>query len=194
MHLKKSLLVSGYTALILGISAAGYSFAGDHAEAKNYGHAFHDENGKINLASMDFARDWESLGTWSVDANDDGEVNELHKVFASPGTISHFNEHGSFEDGTVLVKELHAVETNALKTGQASSSTGAFGIFVMIKDSSNQFDGKPNWDKGWGWAFFEPDEPNEDVMPLNKCIECHIPAQDTDWVYTFGYPALKTSE
>jgi hypothetical protein len=63
----------------------------------------------------------------------------------------------------------------------------------MIKDSKNRFSGNPLWGDGWGWAFFKAGDSTNSITRDYKaeCIGCHIPAKQTDWVYTQGYPSLK---
>jgi hypothetical protein len=45
---------------------------------------------------------------------------------------------------------------------------------------------------GWGWALFKADAPDVQVATDFKkdCLGCHIPAQQTEWVYVNGYPVL----
>ena len=62
----------------------------------------------------------------------------------------------------------------------------------MVKDSENRFAENPIWGDGWGWALFKPDDKGKNVSRDYKvdCLGCHIPAKDTDWVYTEAYPTL----
>lgn len=149
---------------------------------------FVDAEGNIHLARINYRLDWEMLGTWSVDADSDGKLDELHWVYASPGTVDYFRKHKTFADGTVLIKDLHSVEMHKLKTGDANNSTGPFATFVMVRDTSGAHKDHANWHDGWGWGLFEAGENDKNVMPLSKCLECHEPVKDKDWVYSFGYP------
>jgi len=52
------------------------------------------------------------LGTWAVAADHGQGSQELHVVYASPGTITAYRrETDIFPDGTVLVKEVHFAAT-----------------------------------------------------------------------------------
>ncbi len=73
------------------------------------------------------------------------------------------------------------------------SATGEYKQwFVMVKDSQNRFDDNPIWGEGWGWALFKPDnlEQNQAENHKTDCLACHVPAKNTDWIYTDAYPAL----
>jgi hypothetical protein len=47
-------------------------------------------------------------GTWTVAADESLGSQQLHVVYASPGTIDAYRSSGHFPDGTVLVKEVFA--------------------------------------------------------------------------------------
>lgn len=155
---------------------------------------FIDQAGNFKMKLLDYRGTWENMGVWSVDSDEDGTLNEAHFVFASPGTSEAYQATGKFPDGTVLVKELRDVETSSLKTGKAATAEGVKGYFVMIKDTQKRFPDNGNWVNGWGWAYFEPDDLEFDVMPTSKCIECHEPAEDTDWVYIDYYKAFNRGQ
>ena len=42
-------------------------------------------------------------------------------------------------------------------------------------------------------VLFEAKNPTENVSTGydTSCLPCHSPVEDSDWVYTFGYPELK---
>jgi hypothetical protein len=63
----------------------------------------------------------------------------------------------------------------------------------MVKDEKGRFNNNPNWGNGWGWALFKANDPTKNVSTnfQDDCIGCHVPAQDTGWVYIQGYPTLK---
>ncbi len=65
--------------------------------------------------------------------------------------------------------------------------------FVMVKDKTNRFPDNPIWGDGWGWALFEAKDPTKNTTTNYRisCIGCHIPVEETDWVYVQGYPELK---
>lgn len=44
------------------------------------------------------------LGSWTVL---DPKGNQMHSVYASPGTAAYYRRNKAFADGTVLAKETH---------------------------------------------------------------------------------------
>ena len=93
----------------------------------------------------------------------------------------------------MLVKEVHESKSDRLTTGHASWSTDTKIWFVMIKDQKERFKNSDHWGDGWGWALFEAADPSKNVSAGydTSCLACHVPAEDSDWVYTYGYPDLK---
>ena len=148
------------------------------------------QTGQINLPEPAYLKDWPMLGIWAH-AGDD-EVAELHTVYASPGAIEAYLENRTFADGTVIVKELRHTKTEDMTTGRVSHASDLFGWFVMVKDSQNRFPDNPLWGDGWGWAYFDASDPTATVTEdyEGECIGCHVPAEETDWIYVYGYPVL----
>lgn len=134
---------------------------------------------------------WPTLGAWST-ADETGAQNGMHQVYTSPGAIESFQQNGTFADGTVLVKEVRGAATASLSTGAASYATEKQVWFVMIKDASGRFPDNALWGDGWGWALFEAKQPLKQAATNYEvdCKGCHIPAEDTDWIYTEAYPVL----
>ncbi|MEO1028101.1 MAG: cytochrome P460 family protein, partial [Pseudomonadota bacterium] len=62
----------------------------------------------------------------------------------------------------------------------------------MVKDKEGRYPDSALWGDGWGWGFFGADDPGKLVTTDYKleCKSCHVPAKDTDWIYTRAYPAL----
>lgn len=151
-----------------------------------------DQDGNISLPT-DYKRNWAHLGGWAVSRKPGEAIHEMHAVYTQPETIAAYNKSGEFPDGAVLVKEVHAAETDGLTTGHAAWSTNIRIWFVMIKDRKQRFKDNDHWGDGWGWALFEAKDPTKNVSVGydTSCLGCHIPAEDSDWVYTFGYPELK---
>ena len=144
-----------------------------------------------DIALPDGFETWPTLGSWST-ADAEGIQNGMHQVYASPGTIEGFRQSGSFPDGSVLVKEVRGAATANLSTGAASYATEKQVWFVMIKDAQGRFEDNALWGDGWGWALFEAADPAKQAATDYKvdCQGCHIPAQETDWIYTSAYPVL----
>lgn len=147
-------------------------------------------DGKGNIRRPAAYRDrYQTLGVYAVL---DPKGNEMHYTYASPGTAEFYRKNKKFADGTVLVKEVFATNHARLTTGDAHWAQGTKVWFVMIKDDKGRFPGNPLWGDGWGWALFKSDAPDTQIATNFKkdCLGCHIPAQDTDWVYVNGYPVL----
>ena len=162
-----------------------------HEEARFSPHV--DRDGNISLPKG-YKQTWVHLGDWAVAKKPGEAIHEIHNVYTQPETIGAFNKTGQFPDGTVLVKEVRKTEQGRLTTGHAAWSTDVKIWFVMIKDRKKRFDDSEHWGDGWGWALFEAEDPSKNVSAGydTSCISCHAPAEDTDWVYTYGYPELRT--
>jgi len=154
-----------------------------------------DKEGKISLPAG-YKQNWTHLGSWAVSKKAGESTHEMHDVYTQPETVATFNKTGEFPDGTVLVKEVRHTKTDDLTTGHASWSTDVKIWFVMIKDQKGRFEDSDHWGDGWGWALFEAKDPTKNVSAGydTSCLSCHAPVEDTDWVYTYGYPSLKQPE
>jgi len=135
---------------------------------------------------------YQSLGTWAIAADSGRGSKEMHEVYASPGTIEAFRRGGRFPDGAVLVKEVFGTSTMGMTTGTVSHAVALKGWFVMVKDGRNSHPGNPLWGDGWGWSWFDADQPLKTTSTNYKtdCQGCHVPAKSTDWIYVSGYPVL----
>jgi Cytochrome P460 len=141
---------------------------------------------------------YQSLGTWAVAvdlmrAGPGQGSKELHVVYASPGTIAAFRKDGRFPDGAVLVKEVFQAATGRMTTGTVSHADTLMGWFVMVKDTNGRYAGNKLWGDGWGWSWFDADNPSKTTSTDYKvnCLPCHVPARASDWIYVEGYPPLK---
>jgi hypothetical protein len=65
--------------------------------------------------------------------------------------------------------------------------------FMMVKDDKNSHPDNKLWGNGWGWSWFDADNPTKTTSKefRSDCLGCHIPARATDWIYVYGYPGLK---
>jgi hypothetical protein len=164
-----------------------------------------DTQGNLRVPAA-YRTTYEFLGTWAVAADQGQGSQELHVVYASPGTITAYRKDGHFPDGTVLVKEVYRAVTGQMTTGTISHADSLRGWFVMVKDSTGRYAAnKPVWGDGWGWSWFDAADPltssrnlplpGGGVEPTNdyrdNCKSCHMPAQASDWIYVDGYPPLK---
>jgi hypothetical protein len=156
------------------------------------GEAVVDDAGNLHVPDA-YRTTYQLLGSWAVAANQGQGSKELHVVYASPGTIAAYRKDGRFPDGAVLLKEVFEATNGRMTTGIVSHAETLKGWFVMVKDSNGRHPGKRLWGDGWGWSWFEADNPSETTSTDYKkdCLGCHVPARASDWVYVDGYPPLK---
>lgn len=188
MNVRRLLLVGLGLGLVTAVIAAGGT------QSSNEFSPPVDATGSISVP-RDYRR-WAFLGSWYVVAKGAGDTSGaagFHTVYTQPSTVEHFRKTGAFPDGAVLVKELLKAESGELTTGAASWPTHIEGWFVMVKDTRGRYARSPLWGNGWGWAFFNADDPNKTITTnwRTECLGCHVPAKSTDWVYTKGYPILQ---
>lgn len=148
----------------------------------------------LAVPSENYRETWVFLGSFSVLAEEpeDG-AKEMHAVYAEREAVRAYLASGTFPDGAKLVKDVFETKTEDLTTGTASYATHLAGRFVMVKDGQNsKADQSPLWGDGWGWAFYEGAETQRTVTTdyVSDCLGCHQPAQETDLLYTRGYPLL----
>lgn len=148
-----------------------------------------DDEGNISLPT-DFATDWSHLGSWAIAG--DGGVEGLHNVYAPKSDVEYFRANGEFADGAIMVKEVLSAQGAAHTTGEAYWADENQVWFIMVKDKLGRFPSNPLWGEGWGWALYESQDPSRQAATDYRvdCLGCHVPAQDTDWTYVYGYPTL----
>lgn len=150
-----------------------------------------DDKGNLRVPS-DYRTTYQMLGSWAVAKDDGPGSKDMHVVYASPGTIAAYRKDGHYPDGAVLVKEVFHATTGQMTTGTVSSAGTLVGWFVMVKDSVGRFPENKLWGEGWAWSWFDANNPQKTTSTDYKtdCLTCHVPAQQSDWIYTFGYPVL----
>jgi len=152
-----------------------------------------DASGNLHVPAG-YRTSYQFLGTWAIAADQGKGAQQIHDVYASPGAAAAFQKLGHFPDGTVLVKEVYAAATEPMTTGTVSHAQTLKGWFVLVKDSKNSHPGNKLWGDGWGWSWFDAGNTTTTTTKdyKSECLSCHIPAKDSDWIYTKGYPVLKT--
>ncbi len=161
---------------------------GAPAKAGAYG-VYVDSEGHIALPD-DFLTDWAHLGSWAVAK--DGGVEGIHNVYTPKEEVDYFRQNQEFRDGAMLVKEVRAARGAAHTTGDAHWGEDVQVWFLMVKDREGRFPDNPLWGDGWGWALYNGGDRATQVATDYKkdCLGCHIPAEKTDWTYTYAYPTL----
>ena len=189
-----SILGLSLVGLLTVISAAVHSSAAGRDATKNHSNAAEavvDPNGNLRVPA-DYRTSYQFLGSWAI-ANDKAQGSKgLHVVYASPGALEAYRKDGHFPDGSVLVKEVYETATGKMTTGTVSHAQKLQGWFVMVKDSKNSHPGNDLWGDGWGWSWFNADNPSKTTSSDYRiqCLTCHEPVRDTDLVYVQGYPQL----
>ena len=149
-----------------------------------------DKDGGIRLPE-DYRLKWIHLGSWFVEG--EPGKGQVHDVYTKPDAVAAFRKTGKFPPGTTLVKEIRASTGGKMTTGNVNWDGPIVQWFVMVKDKDTPtFPNNPNWGLGWGWGLYKIDDPKKNISTDYKidCKTCHIPARQTDWIYTHGYPIL----
>jgi hypothetical protein len=151
-----------------------------------------DAKGNLHVPS-NYRGLYEYLGTWAIAADSGPGSKQIHEVYASPGTIEAYRKTGKFPNGATLVKAVFATQTSPMTTGTVSRVGKLQGWFVMVRDDRNDHPGNPLWAHGWGWSWFDADQPEKTTSTSFEanCQACHTPVRKTDWVYTQGYAPLQ---
>jgi len=114
-----------------------------------------DSSGNIRKPSG-YRDHYQALGAYTV-LKPNG--NEVHAVYASPGTAECYRKAGKFADGTVLVKEVFGTDHAQLTTGDAHWASKTKVWFVLIKDQKGRYPGNPLWGDGWDGLSSSPTSP-----------------------------------
>ena len=78
----------------------------------NQSDAVVDSSGYLKVPA-DYRKIYQYLGSWAIAASQGQGSDQLHNVYASPGTIDNYRATGRFPDGAVLVKEVFGTSTSA---------------------------------------------------------------------------------
>jgi hypothetical protein len=183
--------IIGAVGLLALVSLAAYGQMGT-AASDRAAKGVVDANGNLRVPT-NYRTSYQFLGTWAVQEAPDKSPNQLHIVYASPGTIAAYRKHKRFPDGSVLVKEVFQTDTGPMKTGIVSRAQTLKGWFVMVKDTKDSHRGNALWGDGWAWSWFDADNPSKTTSTNYRvnCLPCHVPARATDWIYVQGYPPLE---
>ena len=175
--------------VLLSLAANGQT---DPAATDPAAEAVVDANGNLRVPAQ-YRTSYQFLGSWAVADGVGKSPNQLHVVYASPGTIAAYRRDKRFPDGSVLVKEVFQTATGPMKTGTVSRAQTLKGWFVMVKDSKDSHAGNALWGDGWAWSWFDADNPlkTKSTNYRVNCLPCHVPARATDLVYVQGYPPLE---
>jgi len=137
-------------------------------------------------------RTWVFAGTATTPKSHDPKAifPDFQNVYIDPVGYAYWKKHGTWKEGTILVKEL-------LRAGDTTSSVGNgffqgahFEVAATVKDSKRFPDMHGGWNY-FGYADFKKNKLNEKSPPLgNQCAACHMQnAIDGDVFYQY-YPVI----
>ena len=136
----------GLSAMVAVVAAVQMGSVAAENELKT--EAVADANGNLHVPDA-YRTTYQFLGTWAVAADPGQGSEELHVVYASPGTITAYRKDGHFPDGAVLVKEVCRAATGQVTTDTVSHANSLREL-VMVKDSSGRSVGNDLRGDGWG--------------------------------------------
>lgn len=120
---------------------------------------------------------------------------EFHSVYIDPASFEHYKRHGTWRDGTVLVKELVSVGSKAASSGAGYFMGEFLGLEVALKDATRF----PEESGHWGYFRFTdesggPPRQTATSLPAAACAACHIAGAADDLVFTQYYPVLRAAK
>ncbi len=153
--------------------------------------AMYDEEGA--LIRPQGYREWIYIGA-PLTPNDLNGGNaafpEFHNVYIDPASWAEYKKTGTFPDGTVVIKELISVGSNAASSGKGYFMGEFIGLEAAVKDSK-RFPREAN-----GWAYFSyghsyPLTEKATAQPQAACAQCHLTAPAGSMVFSQYYPVLR---
>jgi len=190
--------------LAFGVLAAIASFSAASSQtAKTVNQASFTDDGEAVLPTG--YRQWVFVGSpLTPNAMNEGEAPfpEYHNVYVEPSAFEHWNETGTWAEGTQLVKELVLIRLNDNDENGATAEVSGIGyqqgefagLELTVKDSERYSD------MAGGWAYFsfghqpEPYAETAAAFPEDSCNSCHEANADDDFVFTQFYPVLRAAK
>ena len=165
------------------------------ASAQDYPKPTFDAEGKLNRPDISY-REWVYVGT-PLTPNElnppEASFPEFHNVYIHPDDFKHWKNTGTFQDGTILIKELTTVGSKQAVSGIGYFMGEFIGLEATIKDS-NRFKNEPGY-----WAYFSfghsyPLADKAEAFPAAACNACHENSAKDDFVFTQYYPVLRAAK
>jgi hypothetical protein len=187
MHPSAQLSESDKTVLKNYVSGMAYLATYDSSRARALFEQFNEWQKGVGIDSIPVAsngvpyypdyKNWQAIST--TDAFSNGT---MRLILGNAVAVKAIKEHNTrnWPNGTVLAK----VQWDQMPDKEGNIHTGKFNqVEFMVKD-----DKKYASTEGWGWARFKtlqlvPDD--KEAMFETKCINCHKPVKDLDYVFTF---------
>jgi len=154
----------------------------------------YDEKGHVNRPVK--YRQWVYVGT-PLTPNKlnppEAAFPEFHNVYIHPSDFEHWQNTGTFPDGTVIVKELVLVGSEQAVSGNGFFMGEFVGLEATIKDSKRFKDEPGHWAYfSWGHAY--PLADTAAAFPTASCNSCHEASAAEDFVFTQYYPVLRAAK
>lgn len=192
--------IRAFSLLIATASISGAFFLSQHSAAREvsdtdkpikfdkYGH----------LVRPTGYREWIFIGaplTPNDMNNGKAAFPEFHNVYIDPASWEHWKSHGTFRDGTVVMKELVSVGSKTSFSGNGYFEGEYIGLEAMVK-SKEKF---PNNPGNWGFFRFTNEDyqslkTKASALPNESCASCHSPNAKHDLVFTQHYPVLRAGK
>jgi hypothetical protein len=165
------------------------------ANAQDYPKPTFDADGNLNRPDISY-REWVYVGT-PLTPNElnppEASFPEFHNVYIHPDDFKHWKSTGTFQDGTILIKELTTVGSKQAVGGNGYFMGEFTGLEATIKDSK-RFKDEPGY-----WAYFSfghsyPLADKAEAFPAAACNSCHENSAKDDFVFTQYYPVLRAGK
>jgi hypothetical protein len=165
------------------------------ASAQDFPKPTYDADGKLNRPDVSY-REWVFVGT-PLTPNElnppEAPFPEFHNVYIHPDDFKHWKNTGTFQDGTVIIKELITVGSKQAVSGNGYFMGEFAGLEATIKDSK-RFKNEPGY-----WAYFTfghsyPLADKSQAFPSAACNACHESSAADDFVFTQYYPVLRAAK
>ena len=112
---------AGIAAMVAVVASGQMALVAADGELK--AEAVADTNGNLHVPNA-YRTTYEFLGTWAVAADQGQGSQELHVVYASPGTITAYRRDGHFPDGYHYQRDRTVMGRRSYPTRRASTCRG----------------------------------------------------------------------
>jgi hypothetical protein len=132
-------------------------------------------------------RDWKLISV----AHEEGTLNDIRAILGNDKAIEAYRSgKSSFPDGAVIARlawnYVSSPENNKVFGRDQSFVAGSqpeWYLQFMVKDSK-----KYASTGGWGYAQFDKDGKPAPAVKHDACFACHVPAKETDYIFTHYAP------
>ena len=132
-------------------------------------------------------RDWKLVSV----AHEAGSLNDIRAILGNDKAIKAYRQGQQFfPDGSVIARlawnYVPSAENNKVFGREQSFVAGTapdWYLQFMVKDSKRYAA-----TGGWGYAQFDKDGKPADEAKHGTCFPCHVPAKDSDYVFTHYAP------